>query len=187
MSYFKDPSFESGSGWTFGTDCNVAGAAIVASNPRTGTKALRIRSRTVGPTCGFADGLLEGLTPGNSYRLAIYWDAQGVSTDKDAEITMDGFAMGSISGTTPAAGQYERWVSPVVFVASAPTATIRIRQLAGATGNLDRFFDDLELLDVVGGIEADPSSVSNEAGVSSLSNTAQLSGLSSRAKPGFGG
>ena len=183
---FTDPSFE-GTGWTLGTECEVQGAAIVSSNARTGTKALRIRSRVVGPTCGFAEGQASGLTPGNSYRLAIYWDAQGTSTDRDAAVTMDGASMGSISGVTPGPGQYERWLSPVVFVASGPTATIKINQPSGFSGNLDRFFDDLELLDVIGDIVAEPSSVSNEAGVESLAGTAQLSGMSPNAKPGFGG
>ncbi len=183
-----DPSFEQPASWVLGTDCAVNGAAIVALNPRTGLRALALSSRSVGPQCGFAEKVITDLVPGNSYRVGLWWDAQGVSALRNALVILDGILLGTISGVTPGPGQYQRFSCPLVFVATASTAILRIEQPPGSsTTQFTRYFDDIDVSDVIQGVSADPASLSASAEAESLANTSKADSLDPIGKPGYGG
>lgn len=187
MQHVVDPSFEEPASWTLGTDDTFLGAVIGTINPRTGLRALALTSRSVGPTSGFCEKQVGGLVPGNSYRIGLWWDAQGVSTQRNALVKMDGAVLGTIAGVTPGAGQYQRFLCPTVFVATAPTALLRIEQPAGNSSTaFTRYIDDVDVSDVEQGFSATPSSAMASSDPEAVSSSAVAQPLNPFGKPGYG-
>jgi len=138
---FSDGGFEDGT-WILATVCAVNGATInsVLANVRSGTKSLRINSRTVGPTCGQADKTVSGLTVGRTYQVNGFYKTASITTEK-FEIRVDGAPIATLGSNSP--GGFTAF-GPASFVASATShvITIYFNQMVGA-GVHTYYFDDV--------------------------------------------
>ena len=101
VNLVQDPSFETGVGWTLGSDCDVNGASFQAIQPRTGVRSLRIQSRfqAIGPTttCGKAEQSVA-VVPGKPYVFGVWYKSSGVFPNTIAYVTVsDTFFSSSVS------------------------------------------------------------------------------------------
>lgn len=148
-NHLADPSFETGVGWTLGTDCNVNGASRQNNNARTGAWSLRLQARhsAIGPTdtCGFAQQTVSGLVAGKKYLAGIWWKSSGVFPEVSAQVGIAeiGGAVVSWTGNSPS-----YVFAGFVFTAPGGDLTYQVSQIAGSHNFLQsRFFDDAVLID----------------------------------------
>ena len=139
-----DPSFETGVGWTLGSDCDVNGASFQATQPRTGVRSLRIQSRfqAIGPTttCGKAQQSVA-VTPGKPYLFGVWFKSSGVFPNTVARVSVsDGFFFSQVTWNNNVS-VYALKVG--VFTPGATPLLYEIGQDPGTNNVLQsRFFDD---------------------------------------------
>jgi len=182
------PPVELGEGWILGSDCDLDGTLFDSTHARSGTRSIRIRSRSIGPTCGHFERSIDGLKAGKLYRIAVWWDAQGVSTGKSATVLINDVPVGTISGTTPVAGEWHRFMLPQPYVPAVDgPITLKVSQVPGSGSAIfDRYFDDVEIEEIVQGVKASAASLAPSAIGESTAPSASAKTLGPGGKPGYG-
>jgi len=170
----QDPSLEipePNPYWVMETDCPIQGASITIARFHTGIRSLRINSRNTGPTCGRARQTLSGFELGRDYFVSIWWNAQGISTGKNARIAVGGVLLGTIIGITVLSNPWVQFVCPTLYHATGPIADLTIDQLPGSGSIVfSRYFDDVTVEPFSAPDAAAPSSLAGRAAASDPSS-----------------
>jgi len=179
-----------GDNWIFFTGCNNLGSFYTQAIVRTGPWAVGFSSRLFGglSTCGSAKATMRNLVPGRTYKVLGWWNAQGVSTNRNLFVTLDGGVggIGSITGVTADAATWQGFA--FAFVARQATHVITFAQPAGTSiTSFTRYIDDVAVALVAQGVAADLSSLAPTSLPESLAPTATLEPDSPGGEPGYGG